>query len=853
MHHLRHFLHRDRAKVLGWLVGLVVAAASPVGALVPVPGGTGIAPQEPSAAPSSSGRVIVVGFDGADWRRTERLMDEGALPNLAELRESGTAGPLISTDPAESAAGWAAINTGSNPLKNGIPSFIERQVQGDLTTPAFAHIEIVTKDTEELLADGRSGGPTAWLGGFDSRLLAGIVFLLAFAVFRLILRASTPLALVLGVALGAAAYFASRSAASALPDRIPGVFENEVELDGFWIEAARGGAPSVALEAPVAFARPGADGARTLYGLGIPDARSSVIGEWFIYTTDTVETGRAPRGDQRGGSNTGTIFRVDFEETEAGEEAIDTFVYGPVNFVELDAVRKRYAQVREIMDDSERYNALEFAESQEIRDQSAKLERTLAEFGEPVPGGARGAKTYLHRANVPMRVVRRGGAGEDASFEVTLGEQTQTLRANEWSDFYTVTFELGPGMDLHAMTRAYVKSVEPYFELYVDTLQFDPAKPAFWQPVSEPRAFSSELAELIDGRYETLGWGCLTNQVKDKLIEPAMFLEDVEFTMRYRRRLFQEMLGDDDWRVLYSVFSTTDRVQHMMYRFADPEHPAHDPDDAVREVEFFGETITYADAIDAIYRQMDAIVGEAMAALEPADTLILCADHGFTSFRRQMDVNAWLASEGYLVLREDLSSANEGGMFGAVDWSKTRAYALGLGMVYLNLEGREPHGVVTRAEAPELMAEICETFLAARDEGRVVGTSAKIMKDVYSGPAEWGTLEFHCSDIMLGFAEYYRSAWVTADGSIELTNRNAGTAEPPEIVPEAIYSDNEKPWSGDHASNDPALVSGIFFCNRKVAGEPKDFSVFDIAPTVLERLGVARPAHFDGEPLEFER
>ena len=83
-----------------------------------------------AASPSAGqadGRVIVLGFDGADARTTQAMMDAGRLPNLKRLADQGSFAPLRSTNPAESAAGWAALNTGTNPLVNGVPSFIKRQ------------------------------------------------------------------------------------------------------------------------------------------------------------------------------------------------------------------------------------------------------------------------------------------------------------------------------------------------------------------------------------------------------------------------------------------------------------------------------------------------------------------------------------------------------------------------------------------------------------------------------------------------------------------------------------------------------------------------------------------------------
>ena len=98
-------------------------------------------------------------------------------------------------------------------------------------------------------------------------------------------------------------------------------------------------------------------------------------------------------------------------------------------------------------------------------------------------------------------------------------------------------------------------------------------------------------------------------------------MEDVEFTMKWRERLTASALERDDWRILMSVFSTTDRVQHMMYQFYDTEHPLYDEAAANREMTFFGETIRLRDAIPAIYKHMDRVMGDVLAKLEANDTL----------------------------------------------------------------------------------------------------------------------------------------------------------------------------------------------------------------------------------------
>ena len=115
--------------------------------------------------------------------------------------------------------------------------------------------------------------------------------------------------------------------------------------------------------------------------------------------------------------------------------------------------------------------------------------------------------------------------------------------------------------------------------MYFNVLDIDPRSPPFWQPISAPFGFSEELADEC-GLYETYGWSTATMPFKDGLVPPEVLLEDVEFTMGWRERLTHAQLERDDWKVLMSVFSTTDRVQHMMYQYYDEGHPMYDEAEA---------------------------------------------------------------------------------------------------------------------------------------------------------------------------------------------------------------------------------------------------------------------------------
>ncbi len=203
------------------------------------------------------------------------------------------------------------------------------------------------------------------------------------------------------------------------------------------------------------------------------------------------------------------------------------------------------------------------------------------------------------------------------------------------------------------------------------------------------------------------------------------------------------------------------------------------------------------------------------------------SDHGFHSFRRGVNLNTWLAHEGYLTLGGARSA--QSGPFQGVDWSKTRAYALGLGQIYINLRGRETQGIVTPgAEYTALREEIRSRLLGLQDpsDGKFVMQDVYRGNDIYSGP-----FMESAPDLVTGFKDGYRVGWFDVLGGLT----------------RAVIENNDRRWSGDHCGVAGPIGSGVLFANRRLlSSEP---SILDIAPTILDLLGVAIPSAMDGRPL----
>jgi predicted AlkP superfamily phosphohydrolase/phosphomutase len=387
------------------------------------------------------------------------------------------------------------------------------------------------------------------------------------------------------------------------------------------------------------------------------------------------------------------------------------------------------------------------------------------------------------------------------------------LEAGALSGWIPLTFKAAPGVKIGGIARFQVLEMDEHFSLYVSPINLDPDNPAM--PISHPSFYATYLAKR-GGAYSTLGLAEDTWALNEGVTSDATFLQQAYDIDRERKSMFFSALDRLRRGTLVCVFDATDRIQHMFWRYLEEGHPAARG----------GVPAEHKDAIRDLYKSNDALVGEVMKKLSPGDVLMVISDHGFSSFRRGVNLNAWLLREGYLTLRDGADGAAE--WLRDVDWSKTRAYCLGLTGMFLNVRGREEQGIVAPgAGAQALKEEIIAKLKDLPDEEKAdIGIrEAFDPAKLYSGPY----LE-NGPDLIIGYNAGYRTSWDCATGMI------AGP----------LFEDNVKPWSGDHCI-DPRLVPGVFFCNRAI--DAKEPHIVDIAPTALRLFGIEPPAHMDGKPF----
>jgi predicted AlkP superfamily phosphohydrolase/phosphomutase len=398
---------------------------------------------------------------------------------------------------------------------------------------------------------------------------------------------------------------------------------------------------------------------------------------------------------------------------------------------------------------------------------------------------------------------------------ISLAGKKLALGLGQWSDFVRVEF-VRDSTHVKGLLRLLPLEIGKHTRLFISPISFDPRDP--YSPISHPRAFSAQIADDLGRDYKTVGWDHDTSSLNAEVIDDAAFLADMDAIEKDRKQMLFDRLAKPDWDLLIWVSTATDRVAHMFYRLMDPQHPRYDAKLAKR----------FGDAIEKEYERMDHTVSEVLAKLGPDDTLLILSDHGFHNYRRGLHVNQWLRQQGLLTLKNGADSSSREFLLEA-DWTKTKAYAVGTGQVYLNIAGRERDGIVQRGEVPALVKQIQDGLVALRDKER---KDAVVVSHVYVGSEVFtGTRSSDAPDMQIAFAENYRTSWETILGG----------------VPKALFADNDKKWSGDHAASDVTETSGILIANRPLPRA--DASIVDLAPTAHAFFGKSVPSQYAGKPL----
>lgn len=398
--------------------------------------------------------------------------------------------------------------------------------------------------------------------------------------------------------------------------------------------------------------------------------------------------------------------------------------------------------------------------------------------------------------------------------KIVIQDHEFILKEGEWSKWKRIHFNMIPTQSVSGICLFYLKQVRPEFKLYVSPINIDPSHPAL--PLSTPNNYAEDLERKF-GPYFTKGLPADTSALENDVLDDGEFLQQDDLVLEERLEMFDYETKRFDSGLLFYYVSSTDQRQHMFWRLIDKKHPSYDP----------GLAAKYGTTIEKIYIEMDKLLEKALRKIDKDTIVMVMSDHGFTPFRRGLHLNTWLKESGYLSLINDWKQGREA-FFLNTDWSRTKAYAIGLNGLYINQRGREAEGIVRAgAEKEALVREIAHKLENLEDPktGARVVLHAYVAKDVYQGP-----YVEEAPDIIVGYNRGYRVSWASPLGRI----------------PKPVIEDNAEKWSGDHCMA-PDVIPGILLANRKIKADKP--ALCDLTPTILKIFGIEKPKDMIGKPV----
>jgi predicted AlkP superfamily phosphohydrolase/phosphomutase len=326
-----------------------------------------------------------------------------------------------------------------------------------------------------------------------------------------------------------------------------------------------------------------------------------------------------------------------------------------------------------------------------------------------------------------------------------------------------------------------------------------------------PNELRYEIDRVLDGETYDVDVPQFRTENKDFLLEQIQEMTEKRF------EVISYLVREKAWDFFMFVEIGLDRIHHGMWKFWDPGHSKYEPGNP------------YEDAIPAYYRYLDRELGEILGMLDDDTIVMVVSDHGGQAMEGGFAVNEWLRQEGLLVLKDE--PMYEGLVpfeKVEVDWEKTTAWGAGgyYGRIFMNVKGREPQGKIPADEYEKARDELKERIEAIHDhQGKPMGSIAFKPEDLYK------QVRNIAPDLMVYFGD--------------LRWRSVGSFGIPDVY---TFENDTGPDDANHAQD------GVFVLwdPRKNHGGRyvSDLQAMDVAPTILEAMGVPLPSDMQGKSVK---
>jgi predicted AlkP superfamily phosphohydrolase/phosphomutase len=316
----------------------------------------------------------------------------------------------------------------------------------------------------------------------------------------------------------------------------------------------------------------------------------------------------------------------------------------------------------------------------------------------------------------------------------------------------------------------------------------------------------------LKGEIEALVGHYLVDVRNFRTEDKDRLLAEIEEMTEKRFRVAEHLLETRPWDLFFMVEMGTDRIHHGFWRFTDSEHRLYEAGNQ------------YEQAMLDYYRALDAKLGRLLRFADEDTAILLVSDHGAKRMDGGICVNEWLRREGYLHLKEEPDEPTRLTP-DLIDWSRTTAWGEGgyYCRLFLNVEGREPEGIVPADQYERVRAELKDRLEGlGDDQGRPIGTVAHRPDELY------GEARGVAPDLLVYFGDlYWRSIGQVGTGTVHVFENDTG------------------PDDANHAHE--GLY--ILVADGVEPGRAEERDLRDVAPTLLRLLGEEVPADMEGTSL----
>ena len=370
-------------------------------------------------------------------------------------------------------------------------------------------------------------------------------------------------------------------------------------------------------------------------------------------------------------------------------------------------------------------------------------------------------------------------------------------------------------------------------------------------------AYPSSLWEKVN---EIAPRYCIAPDYNARANDPLQaYIDDMHDSVDQRSRLARWLLLNEEWDLFTLVYTEPDEIQHAFWHCLE-ENLAQFPEHRQK----------YGNPILDLYQHIDREIGSLLSLLDDETQIWVVSDHGATSLKYWVNLNRLLNKQGMLTFNlkannkpisyrlariykrvvpnkarravsrvlgqrfEHVKAHIQTRLFAdSIDWSKTKVYALGaMGSLYINLKGREPHGIVKSGEEYEqLCHEVIELLKSFRDPNTNQCPIASIKRgsELYHG--DYASL---APDLVIIWADLHYN------GRSHVNNTSG-------IIEVATSSDiSQLPLTGNHD-----YYGIVMICPSSTFKEQTldNVHIADIAPSLLTAFGLPVPEDMDGKPI----